>query len=278
MNGRTASGLFASWIALAVFLLAASPSAAATSLPECDGVVLDKGPTLHEGVDSARARGGLPIPPLPDLDPPDIPLPDVLPDGIELIDGGGIADEVLCVELGAADRRGQAQRAREQRQPGLLPRKGGGCKGARKPAHKTSANTARKAVLCLIDKVRNGRNKGGLKPSRSLKRSSKAHNRKMIGSGCFAHQCSGEPALPTRVTKAGYLPCGCAWQIGENLAYGGGRSAAPKTIVKAWMKSPPHKHAILTGFENGDVGVRKGAPGNPNFNGATYTMNFGAKR
>jgi uncharacterized protein YkwD len=272
VNGRTASGLFASWVALAVFLLAPPSSLAATSLPKCDGVVLDKGPTLFPDGELPRAAAaGLGIPgiDLPGLDPPDIPLPDVLPDGLELIDGADLGDEVLCVT--STTRRGDADSASAER-------KKRGCKGAKKPAFKSKGNQARKAVLCLIDKARRRRGKGDLKPNGSLKASSKRHSSKMVNSGCFAHQCNGEPPLPSRVTRTGYLPCNCAWSVGENLAYGKGSSSAPAAIVAAWLKSPPHKAVMLGGYNHADVGVLKGAPGNRNFTGATFTINFGAKR
>lgn len=272
MNGKSASGLFATCVAFGVMLLAPSPAPAATTLPVCDGVVLDKGPTLFPDGELPRAESaglGIPGVDLPDLDPPDIPLPDVLPDGIELIDGGDLGEEVLCVT--STSRRGEAQGANADRRKG-------GCKGAKKPASNAKANQARKAVLCLIDKARQRRAKGGLKPSRSLKASSKRHSKKMVNSGCFAHQCNGEPALPSRVTRTGYLPCNCAWSVGENLAYGGGRSSTPAAIVGAWLKSPPHKAVMLGSYNHADVGVIKGAPGNRNFKGATFTINFGAKR
>ena len=270
MKSRAASGLVATCVASTVVLLAPPSSPAQTVLPVCDGVVLDKGPTLFPDGELPRAGGiGLPGIDLPGIDPPDIPLPDVLPDGIELIDGGDLGEEVLCVT--STTRRSEARN-------GGVERRKGGCKGAKKPAFKTKANVARKAVLCLIDKARRRRGKGDLKPSRSLKASSKRHSRKMVNSGCFAHQCNGEPPLPTRVTKTGYLPCRCAWSVGENLAYGKAGSSAPAAIVAAWLKSPPHKAVLLGGYNHGDIGVIKGAPGNRNFKGATFTMNFGAKR
>lgn len=259
-------------VAVGVLLLLPSPSPAAAKLPECAGVVLDKGPTLFpDGQLPRAAAAGLGIPgiDLPDIDPPDIPLPDVLPDGLELIDGGDLGEEVLCVTgPGAGGEAGDATGDRRK----------GGCKRSRTPAFKMRANLARKSVLCLIDKARQRRGKGGLKASRPLKASSKRHSDKMVSSGCFAHQCSGEPPLTSRVTRTGYLPCNCRWFVGENLAYAKGKSSAPATIVQAWMNSPPHKAAILGGFKHGDVGIVNGAPGKRNFKAATFTMNFGAKK
>lgn len=316
MQHKVLPRLVAVAVASGAMALGAGEAAAATQLPRCAGTVLDKGPTLFSGVNSAprpTAAGSVTIPAvdppvvvipgadvpeipgvevpgvggggggipaadipsvdLPGLDPPDIPLPPVLPDGVTLIDGGDLGIEVICVDGGP---RGKGRPPA----PGAAgaERGRGHCRATRVPAFKMRANRARKAVLCLIDRARGRRGKGALRPSKPLKRAAKSHTRRMIGSGCFAHQCNGEPALPSRVTRSGYLPCNCRWSVGENIAYGRGRSASPKAIVGAWMSSPPHKQAILGSFEHGDVGVRKGAPGKRRFKGATFTMNFGAKR
>lgn len=273
MNRRALPGAILFPAALgALALLPGGAAAAEIELPDCNGVVLDTGPTLFSSEDArgAGAAGLLPeieLPPI--LDPPDIELPEVLPPGLKLIDGGDLAAEVLCVRV---RRPGGTAAAGEE------AGRRSGCRRTRIPAHKMRANRARKAVLCLVDKARRRRGKGVYRPSRALKRSSKGHSRRMVGSGCFSHQCSGEPPLPSRVTRTGYLPCRCSWRVGENIAYGSGWRGSARSVVRAWMKSPSHKQAILDSFRHGDVGVRAGNPGRAKAKGGTYTMNFGLKR
>ena len=86
------------------------------------------------------------------------------------------------------------------------------------------------------------RQKIGLLPLRYDQRLGDAadfHNTWMATNNCFAHVCSGEPDVPTRIMNAGYPP---PWAFGEILAQG---SFTPSTVVAAWMNSPSHKSTIL---------------------------------
>lgn len=154
----------------------------------------------------------------------------------------------------------------------------GHCSNASVSAVRSGSDAASKAVRCLINKRRNKHGLSALRPNGSLKKAAKRHTGKMVASGCFEHQCSGESDVVGRVTSAGYLPCGCSWQVGENIAWGKKGRSTPAAIVKGWMKSPPHRAIILTkGFDHVDVGVLPGKPGSRHARAATYTADFGGR-
>jgi uncharacterized protein YkwD len=153
-----------------------------------------------------------------------------------------------------------------------------GCKDSRVPGFKLRPKDAAASVRCLIDKERAARGLHQLDAQGNLKRAAKRHTAHMVSTGCFAHECPGEPDLVHRVTSAGYLPCTCTWTVGENIAWASRGRSSPAGIVAAWMASPPHREMILTGnMRDVDVGVKAGSPGGNRPKAATYTADFGVK-
>jgi uncharacterized protein YkwD len=156
---------------------------------------------------------------------------------------------------------------------------GDGCANAGVSAVKLKRREAAKATRCLIDEVRRAHGLNALEARGELGGAAKDHNRHMLSTSCFAHQCGGERDLVERVTSAGYLPCSCAWTVGENLAWGVRYRSTPAAILDAWMHSPGHRDMILrSGLQHVGVNVIKGRPGAPNASGATFTADFGVKR
>ncbi len=140
-----------------------------------------------------------------------------------------------------------------------------------------SNGEARAAVLCLVNRERN---RAGLRPldrDRSLQRAAQRHNDRMVGSGCFSHQCSGEADLGTRLKSSGYLRGNLRrWAYGENIAWGMERRGTPAAIVGAWMGSPPHRANILSAsFRELGVGFATGSPSRKRDPGGIYTIDFG---
>ena len=81
-----------------------------------------------------------------------------------------------------------------------------------------------------------------------------------------------------RIKRARYLSGAGTWSVGENIAWGSGELATPREIVKAWMNSPPHRHNILhRKFGEVGIGVARGVPVRANYDGATYTTDFGKR-
>jgi uncharacterized protein YkwD len=154
------------------------------------------------------------------------------------------------------------------------------CKGGDAGTAKLSDKQAAKAVYCLLNKERRSH---GLKPlhhQRSQTEAARGHNRRMVESRCFSHQCPGEKDLVGRLTSAKYLPCNCSWGVAENIAYGSGRGTSPRSIVDAWMHSAEHRANILNGaFQHIGVAVSSGTPDSGrSSDGATFTTDFGSKR
>ena len=142
-----------------------------------------------------------------------------------------------------------------------------------------SRKDARRAVVCLMNKMRRHHGRYPLHARGSLNESGARHSRYMRRKGCFSHQCSGEKDLVARVMATPYLPCHCTWRLGENIARGQGRRASPAAIVTAWMHSPPHRAEILSpSLRDVGVGVVWGSKRNRRANVGTFTADFGSKR
>ena len=143
----------------------------------------------------------------------------------------------------------------------------------------TSERTVRRATLCLLNAERRSRGLASLRLSRPLSAAARRHSRDMVRRRYFSHTAPGGSGLLERVRRSGYLRAARRWRLGENLAWGSrGRSSAYAT-VQAWMHSPPHRHAILTpSYRDAGIGVALGVPQPGPARGATYTVDFGAKR
>ncbi len=67
----------------------------------------------------------------------------------------------------------------------------------------------------------------------------------MVDHQYFAHEGRDGSQPAERIRASGYLSGGGAWRIGENLAWGTGDLATPRSIMAAWMDSPGHRANIL---------------------------------
>jgi uncharacterized protein YkwD len=158
--------------------------------------------------------------------------------------------------------------------------RGNGCGPEADASPASLANgTARDVVLCLLNKERA---KAGLKSFDNNKRLQKAaqrHNDRMVGTGCFDHECGGEGDLGKRLESVGYLTGGLSrWAYGENIAWGSGDYGTARSIVAAWMNSPPHRMNILSkDFRDIGIGFSSGTPSAGNANGSIYTTDFGLR-
>lgn len=132
---------------------------------------------------------------------------------------------------------------------------------------------ARAAILCLINKQRRDHGRGGLDRNSKLNEAARKHSKRMAGTGCFSHQCSGESGLESRLRAVGYLHSGLnRWAFGENIAYGTGSRATPREVVRRWMSSSGHRaHILSTTFE--DFGAGMATSGKKGY----YTADFGMR-
>jgi uncharacterized protein YkwD len=142
---------------------------------------------------------------------------------------------------------------------------------------KLRTGQARKAILCLVNQQRDQAGLHGLDRDKKLQKAAQRHNDHMDGTGCFDHECGGEADLDSRLQGVGYLTGGLLqWAYGENIAWGSGAQGTPRSIVAAWMNSPPHRANILSGsFHEIGVGFSAGTPGSSGADGGIYTTDFG---
>ena len=158
------------------------------------------------------------------------------------------------------------------------PAAAGQCRNADAGPREITLKQARSSIVCLINRARSARGEDRLRAKSSLRKAAARHSRRMERRNCFSHRCPGERDLVARIHKTSYLPCGCSWGVGENIAWGGDKLGTPRRIFDAWMNSPSHRTNILKGgYAHVGVGVTWGSPGTGD-NAATYTTDFGYKR
>lgn len=153
-----------------------------------------------------------------------------------------------------------------------------GCRYSKAQPGTVGTGKAEKAVRCLINRKRGKKGLNALKAKASLAEAAGKHSKRMRNSNCFAHTCSGEPGLGSRLERAGYLPCGCSFGYAETIAWGRQASGTPRSIVMSWMDSSRHRQILLKrSYEHIGVGAVWGAPGDRSAKAGIYTVNVGFK-
>jgi uncharacterized protein YkwD len=150
------------------------------------------------------------------------------------------------------------------------------CNGA--TANPSSGNLGQleRSTLCLINAQRRARGLAPLHSNQLLHLAALRHSREMVRSRYFDHTSPSGVTFDARIRQTGYLRGAGSWSVGENIAFGEGPNATPRAIVRSWMNSPPHRHAILSSsFRSVGVGVALGNPSSGD-GGATYTTDFGS--
>jgi uncharacterized protein YkwD len=146
------------------------------------------------------------------------------------------------------------------------------CKRADVAPSKSTVAEAQSATLCLVNVERRKRGLRSLKSDKKLRRAAAGHSRDMVRRRYFDHTSPGGKTPGDRARAAGYV-----WRtVGENIAWGGGRYATPRSIVRMWMNSPGHRANILgRAYRDAGAGVAAGVP--TRGGGGTYTLLFGAR-
>jgi len=135
----------------------------------------------------------------------------------------------------------------------------------------------RRATLCLLNVERTGHGLSKLHANDALRRAAQPYAQKMVAEKFFDHVSPGGGTFIRRVARSAYLGGTNGWSLGENLAWGGGILATPGKIVRAWMRSPEHRHNILNGaYRDIGIGVALGTPVGSTA-GATYVNEFGKR-
>jgi uncharacterized protein YkwD len=151
------------------------------------------------------------------------------------------------------------------------------CPGrALRPSWHDGAGIAR-ATMCLLNVQRRRHRLTPLRPNRALAAIAAGQSEDMVRGNYFDdHSLAGQtpferivPALfPARVQTTA-----------QNIGWGTGADATPEGMVRAWMRSPPHRRIILTAsFCEAGVGVTPLLPAvvEHGSDGATYSLDLTA--
>lgn len=116
------------------------------------------------------------------------------------------------------------------------------------------------AMRCMTDFARSRAGLGAVADSPQLDLSSEEKGADVLRCDSFSHTACGRE-FTYWMQQAGYLSETC-WHVGENLAWGVGSYGTVRSIFRAWMRSPEHRHNILGDYEalglNRQVGELEG--------------------
>jgi uncharacterized protein YkwD len=124
------------------------------------------------------------------------------------------------------------------------------CGGDDNPNAGTDVQQA--AMKCLVNFARAQAGLPQLSGSGALDSSAGNKAGDIIRCNQFSHQACGRD-FTYWLRRAGYIGASC-WWAGENIAWGTGPLGTPRSIMNAWMHSPPHRANIL-GSQFRDFGI-----------------------
>jgi uncharacterized protein YkwD len=150
------------------------------------------------------------------------------------------------------------------------------CGGADLVPDAGNLGAAGQTTLCLVNAERAANGLSALSEESRLTNASAAFSRRMVAEQFFDHVAPDGSTLVKRLTTVGYISDDVDWSAGENIAWGQGTLATPRSIVAAWMASPGHRANILNGeYTQIGLGLAVGSPVDAGW-GATYTTDFGS--
>jgi uncharacterized protein YkwD len=130
---------------------------------------------------------------------------------------------------------------------------------------------AARSVESSINGMRAQHGCGPLRLHLGLTRSAGRQARLLLADGELNHD-AGSP-MPERLHRA--VPS--ASLLGEDLAWGTGTAARPRSIVRAWMNSPMHRRIMLDcRFSRLGVGIAAGHFGDNTARTTVYAADFAA--
>ena len=133
------------------------------------------------------------------------------------------------------------------------------------------------STLCLLNQQRAAHGLPALTQNARLTNASAAYSTEMVQQAFFNHEAPDGTTLVDRLTSVGYLHGGDDWVVGENIGWGQGPLATPRSMVQAWMNSTGHRENILADdYRQIGLGLARGTPSDRSW-GATYTTDFGHK-
>ena len=110
-----------------------------------------------------------------------------------------------------------------------------------------------RTMLCLVNQARTERGLPPLATTKSLAKAADHKARDILRCNQFSHEACGRE-FTYWMTHFGYDGC----SAGENIAWGSGGLGTPRTIFRAWMRSPGHRENILGPYEDTGIGLQSG--------------------
>ena len=126
------------------------------------------------------------------------------------------------------------------------------CSHSAESVNRISKKNARSAIQCLFNKMRSAKN---VKRNGNLEQAAQNHSSTMASSGCFSHQCLGEPNLRDRVARTGYLRGASGWELGEVILVAHDQTSS-RNIANAFGSSSSHRATITkSSFDHVGIGI-----------------------
>jgi uncharacterized protein YkwD len=143
---------------------------------------------------------------------------------------------------------------------------------------RANAPRIRAATLCLMNAERRRHKLPALRSQPQLRTAAQRYSTQMVRRRFFDHVAPDGSTLSHRVRRTAYLRRASTWRLGENLAYGSGKHATPRTTMGKWMASPGHRQQVLQRhYRDIGIGVTSGTPSPRGGPGGTYSAVFGAR-
>lgn len=137
------------------------------------------------------------------------------------------------------------------------------------------------ATLCLINRLRHSDHLHSLRFNDNLHAVAVGQASEMVIGDYFGDDNrAGETPLQ-RIVATSYPAHAARVSTAQNIGWGTGPNATPAAMMRAWLRSPPHRRIILTaGYRDIGIGVAPAVPTSVTGAalGATYTVEFGVRR
>ncbi len=128
-----------------------------------------------------------------------------------------------------------------------------------------------KAMLCLVNQARRQRGLAPFAAPPALARAAARKSADILRCDEFSHEACGRD-FTYWIERSGYEGC----RLGENIAYGGGSFATPRSIFRMWMNSSGHRRNILGSYEDIGIGLQVGRL-EGNGDAHVWTQQFGSR-
>lgn len=133
------------------------------------------------------------------------------------------------------------------------------------------ARAQERAMLCLVNRARQQRGLDPFAAPRSLARAADRKSADILRCDEFSHEACGRE-FTYWIERVGYRGC----REGENIAYGSGSYAPPRSIFQMWMRSAGHRQNILGAYDDIGIGLRVGTL-EGNGGAHVWTQEFGGR-